>query len=1129
MREMPGFWDGPDRIQWGCTLMNLLGENSLENLHVVLSGLRSVERSAQASAHQQAIHTARSILSDLLTKNAVQNAVLDYAEEGEERAYEFTGLNFKPTLDLSTQIDKARGLLAEGLPRKDITLELADISQDLLIPIKPGDTSNMLPIRLNHLQLNQPEKHNLLRQPVQELIVSWTDLENLAVELDALDGARNSWGNRIRKIRPRVTTALGLEPTDSLNLSNLKHMIGLPGAGKSTLISLLCILLARQGKRVAVFFTSIEVSREYLEVLQAYENQGVKVGLLVGQSEDTHRRHANRIAELIAGDGNGGFGGYRTGTELFGLSCPLPAFAEQWPDAWEVGHAPCQEVYEVRPTAEGERPKQPVRRLCPAWSLCGRVKNHRELPSANIWLGHVISADTTVPAHTTDEQIKYFELIAETFDLVIFDEVDETQKALDNHGALTLTLTGSDQSVHANLQKVTRNIAQGRLAVADSSLYYAQKINQFERHMMAFVREIRRLTADKRTQGYVTNYADQLLTASFLIRKTLRAARTASQFTNPMLSAVSDFWESAMYRAFFFRSDNETVWPQGEKYASLLGLSVEEGNYLWEQVNSGLKKYLALDHAASAPEVIDLICTALLPIFKAEQIGQIRAHVRLLIATGFTVASYQSLAKSARSLSVQEGAHSALVFARASQELREVVPRSMLGVFSAVRYRRAAEGEGFEVDYVVMDSNTRMLLQRLHEFGNTNVLLTSATSWLKDSTEFHVSKAPDYVLLPPEEQPGRVSLYVTHKTHPSTGEPLRFSGGGAERDDNLRHMVSALAARDLSDLSELEAAVISLTTDNGEARQTPAQHRMAALIVNSYDQVRMVVEQITRVNPQLAARTRGVVRELPEGEGRKFYVLKGQVEALGDDQDVDVIVFPISAIGRGVNIVFKDNPDDNGKAAVGALYFLTRPHPAAGDLGLMISLLAKQTETLDRKDLSGQTLTEVTRFFNTERSIIFTRIANLLARPMQASSLDNRSRRNFAANLLVPILQTIGRGMRRSMPVEVYFIDAAWAPESARDLPETEQSSILVNMRDVLYGCLNTTDPGEQAVYQALYGVFAEAFTDIRGLNLPERFDQVDQPLLQPSPFSLEDGGDGIDTDFETSSEQEEWDEEDDE
>jgi hypothetical protein len=435
--------------------------------------------------------------------------------------------------------------------------------------------------------------------------------------------------------------------------------------------------------------------------------------------------------------------------------------------------------------------------------------------------------------------------------------------------------------------------------------------------------------------------------------------------------------------------------------------------------------------------------------------------------------------------------------------MREVVPRSILGTFSSVRHRQAVRMDGLEIDYLVMDSTPRFLLHRLHEVGGANVLLASATSWLEPASEYHVGKRPDVVLSPRTPQLGPLRLYFQPKPHPATKKPLRFSGSGYEREDNLRYMITALVARGPGESSDLERTVRGIRMELGKPRK-------AALVVNSYEQVRLVVEQIRRVNPDLADRTRGVLRELAD-HSRKHYVLREQVEGLGPDpdNDVDILVFPLGALGRGTNIVFTTSDADRGKAAIGSVFFLTRPHPAAGDLSLMLSLLARCTERLDAEDLRALGLAEVRALFNQRRYTLFRQIARLLARPMSASQLDGETLPVFAANLLVGVLQTIGRGMRMHMPVEVYFVDAAWAPNSAEGWPDTKRLSMLVAMRDVLAGCLSTRDPDQHDIYEKLYGHFSKAFREIDGVIFPGGPVEDDIDDFSPSPAGLEDAMDG--------------------
>lgn len=1100
MRAKPSLWSGADRIQWGCVLMRLLGESSLDALPVVLSGLRCVERSRQTAPHELAIRTARSILGDVLTRRAVQGAVFDFLSANKEaRSFDIDGdsLEFRARSEYDPAIARAEGVLREGLSAQVHSVGLADTSRDLVAQL---DSDRRVQLRLNGLPFPPPERHDLGRTPHGPIIVKWSDLEGLAVELDAADAADGRpsqyWTERLANTRLQVTSGSGLRETDELRLEGLKHLIGLPGSGKTTIIALLCVLLSRRELRVAVFFTAIQVAREYLETLRRYD---VGVALLVGRSADVHLRHANQLAELIATAGNGGFARSREGADLLALSCPLPAFAESWPaeSEWGLGEAPCEAIHEAGSKSA---------KLCPAWSLCGRVKNQRELVQTSVWLGHILSADTAAPAHTCAENVRYFELAARTFDLIIIDECDDTQKVLDTHGTLTLSLTGNDDSIHIELQRTTGLLAANRARVSDGLLRHIQRANEFERHTLRFIEEIRRLRQSR--PELARRYAEKLLTASFLLREAIRAARKEQAFPGQARSALSDLWETAMYKAFFERDEEASTWRKAARYAPALGISPEEGQEVWRRLNRALQWYLSQDHAASSEKPISRITAILKELIGAPDVESIEPQARLLITVGFTIASYQRLAKDARPLAHRGEIPEAndLVFSKASRELREAVPRSILGTFSAVRYRQADGSDGLEIDYLVTESTPRLLLHRLHELGGANVLLASATSWLEPASEYHVGKTPDLVLSSRTPQLGIVRLYFQPKTDPVSKKPLRFSGGGYDREDYLRQMVSAIATPGPGGSSDLDRSVRAIRTELGKPRK-------AALVVNSYDQVRLVVEQIQAVNPTLGDRTRGVLRELPADPARMRYVLRGQVEGLGSDADVDVLVFPLGALGRGVNVVFTADDEDKGKGAIGSVFFLTRPHPAAGDLSLMLSLLARWTERLDGEDLRSLGLSEVQQHYDRRRYEVFRQIARLISRPMSASQLDDETLRAFAANLLVAVLQTIGRGMRKRMPVEVYFVDAAWAPHSAEGRPETPRSSVLVAMRQVLAESLDARDPGQRDIYRALYGVFAEAFRDIDGVILPgaETSAHDGYDGFDPSPAGLEDAMDDWD------------------
>lgn len=1115
MTDTSTIWPRAQRIQWACALMELLGEPSLEHLPLVMSGTRAVESSAQAEGVAPAIRRTRQLIGKVLTRRAVQvgvrtlnNAYEDQFKHGSSGQARFNmsyridpkTLHFSRFDGEESIISAAQAHLMAGPLRRSHQLTVAS-EGDLIARLDASTSPVDLPIRLSHFDFEDAPQHDLTHRPDPELRISLRALRETARVLDEADQQpgvtwpAESWLKRldgiIRLYRRTPDGLEALEQDDHLDLAGLKHLIGLPGAGKTTLISLICVHLAAQNKRVCVFFPSIETAREYLDRLRRY---GASTAMLVGSSPATQRTHGERLAELIASQGDGGFGHTHAGADLFAQTCPLPAYAvderRAW-EAWTPSEAPCEQIY----SEDGRR-----RHLCPLWSRCGRVKNQRDLVGANLWLGHIRSADTTVPAHASRERLQYFELIARTFDLIIVDEVDYTQSTLDELGALALKFNGNDESVHAKAQQVTRLAMTGRLSVHDRKLLYNYHYaaNTFERHLVRFHEEI--TTYEDQHQAELgLPLQNRLLTTNYLINEAARHLKI--EFEPQQLSAIYGIWEGAMYAAYF---GERRPWAQNTQIADGLGISEQEAQDRWNALHAALSRYLRnLNRSTDLTEELEEIERLFADLIDPAQREVLAPVARLNVAVGFTIAAYQELVRAARPLSHYDVLPEA-VRAQVSAALEQSVPRNMLGTFSSVRYQMRDDRGGVDISYLILGTAPRLLLRRLQE-GGANVLLTSATSWMPDSTAYHVSVTPDYVLKPRQNDNIQLRLRFQPIKHPTRNEHLRFSGGGRQRDEHLRLMVQHLARSGIGGLSPLEKAARNMRTAGG-------RNRMCALIVNSYEQVHEVVRQIAQTNDALAARTRGVVRSIPEGvRHREQYVLRGQVETLGHDEDITVVVFPLTALGRGVNIVFntEDSQDpDNGVAAIGNVYFLIRPHPVVGDLSLMISNIARATEMFDSMRFPDRSLGEVQDLYLQQRGQVYAETMKLLSRTMSASRLPEHFIPAFSANLLIPILQTIGRAIRRSQPAEVFFVDAAWAPRSATgDEADDERSSVLIMMQNLLNAYVTHLHPSERAVMQALYQPFADAFADIQGLN-PGGFSAPDEDPNFFPPVHLDDDGD---------------------
>lgn len=1092
-------WHRQRRILWACVLLEQLGESTLERLPLLLSGFQVCQASNQAAGHELAITHTRQRVGPLPTRRAVQKAVRELNAAAQDQGFTATyridesSLAFVRQAGQDAVIAQARQLLTIPQPRRQTRRLPAPTTGDLVVRLHEEVQPVSVTVRLDGVSTPPPPQHRLRRNDKpRPLRVPLAALRDLARELDDLDrAARGSavehWESRLADILVQAWRGGKLAETDTLDLTGLRHLIGLPGSGKTTLILLLCALLARQGQRVAVFFTSIETARDYLERLRRYD---VRSALLVGRSPATHARHADRFAQLVALQGHGGFAHTRTGADLLAQTCPLPAFAVDEATAWrewQPTEAPCESLY--HPEALHEDRPQPM--LCPLWGACGRVRNQRELVEANVWLGHVRGADTAVPAHTSSEKLQYFELLADTFDLLIFDEADETQTQLDTLGALTLELGGTSESIHYQAQRITGRALTGAVASRDRKLllphHYAA--NTFERHLLRFYDEVQSLTPELGRQ-----LENQLLTTNYLLRFGLRQAHI--ELAAEHRAGLRSFWESALYESFFREANtNESPQPDWAKWQRQLAFSsaaVAEAR--WRALVGAFSSYLyALYHDDDVEAAVEALVTQFAALLDPDKVDLLMPVARLLVAVGFGVAAYQKLAYITQPLVQYNLLPEWIVGTKTSEALRTSVPLNLLGAFSSVRFRyKEDRQQGLAIDYLLLDATPRLLLHRLHQ-RRAHVLLASATSWMPDSPAYHVGVTPAYVLHRRHPDPVVVKLHFRPQAHPyRAGEYLRYSGAGQHRHDNLAHMVTKLTAPAGRPATGTGSAVERAALRSPSGRYP----RLCALVVNSYDQVRRVVAAIARVNPALAGKTRGVLRELPDQpSGWEKYLLKGQVESLGQlvvNEGVQVVVLPFTALGRGVNLVF-NNPDDaqdvdNRTAAIGTVYFLTRPHPTAGDLTLLLSTIAQQTERFDQMQLPEASLADVQLRYDESRQQLYTHTMRLLGRPQSAQRLPKTFRRAFAANLLIPILQTIGRAIRGGSPADVYFVDAAWAPHSAEKKADTSRTSELVMMRKMLREYLGPDCPPAYCppVLAALYGPFGTAFEQIDGLITKE-------------------------------------------
>lgn len=1110
---------GLQRLDLLCGFIHyVLGEDSLAHGPLLLMGYRSIGTSAIFRAHEQSLANLRLCCNGLSTQAALRAAAGRYNDKatmtGRHRGFRFEidekTLTFKPTFDLmSDALSQALSELAVAPVTPPHGMTLPDTARDMFLGVVHDGEDKRYAIERVPSTAPAPSKHPTGGRRVTDLAILWSDLIAEANQMDRIDELLEVRrpGNWAQRLGATALTSPGADGTliqeGTIYLSGLKHLIGLPGAGKTTLLVCLLRYLGTRSIKTAVFFPSIEVCRQYLEDLLRYE---VSAGLLVGQSQKTRQTHAFKLAESLAtNDELRGFGLSTISAPLFEGVCALPRLTKAPAEAFSVEDYFCRDI--LQPTLQEKRSAKPgfQKHLCPAWSLCSRNKSARELPNTSIWLGHIRSADTSVPAHTTEVNEPYFELIAREFDVVIFDEADNAQQALDMSGISQLKLSGYRYSFHQEIHRISLQVlAAGANARLRDDIFaqFSLECAEFEKLNITLLSAIHRL--DDAHRKALTGL---LLTPLRLIGDWLSPKRPSG--LSPELAymdiharakeALSFIWESAAIAAFQLRREILDVPVQeNDKWrrtAEALGRPIAELVDIARAVQIHLTVWLNAPSLSSRGLQEDELESLLAPFMRAAEPGSIKMLVRLLIAVTITVLSYRRLVIRLDELAKDGVVKPIRVDERCSEDLLLASPENLLGSLSGVRFfteqRAAVKNEDerdIQIQYVVFSGAPRAFMYRLHEWilnqdgtrSGPAVLLTSATSYFPESPAFHVDVPPSYLLHRPDAGTSEnCSRYffrpVVDKDSPE-GEHLRYSGVRSEqkRKNNLQKMAAALLEGGVRN-SKVAVDCAAFDVKHGMGRK-------AAFVVNSYEQCLELKQFIDQRFPAWRERTVAVVKEIPASSPGQGFVTPSMVESLGDSEGWDLLIFPMGALGRGTNVVFSAGQRQRD-ATIGTLYFLTRPHPSPDDLSFLVSLGAEATMNFDRRDLSSvERFKDLSDELRRARRQVYGKVGHLLRHPLYARSLGELFT-PFTANVAVPLLQTIGRAMRNACPAQCFFVDRAWAEKSSVGEEDTAGTSMLVQLRTILQEGVEAADQQKALLFRELYGPFLAPMMRIDGLN----------------------------------------------
>jgi len=960
-----------------------------------------------------------------------------------------------------------------------------------------------------------PVGHNLATQPPRSGVpvdVTWAQLEEAAAKMDALEqnlpGRSNEWTHRLGRVKLLIRDDAQGEYVEAerMRVDRLMNLVGMVGAGKSTLRDILTFWAATEtGRRVTIVVGDVA---ETLAIVDLFNRLGIDAAPVVGHS--TRERHLERLHLRMASTGAETMLGHEHASFNFlSSACPLDALrGVNASQPLRIGEAPCNALYEVQPPtsasdnlfgdnndAAGRSPdrKRRKRHGCPLWTVCPRHHAARKLVDAQVWVANPASlVHSGVPPALQDERLRHLELACRMSDLVIVDEADRVQMQLDRAFAPATTLVGRSPNSWLDEvagHKVSELARRGRLQLSEQDV--DDWTSAVDTVSAATDRLYALLIGIPPLRTWITeDYFSAMTLHQWLIRSwfpDLTGPDDTAPTGDPAVlaqrrermdhvEAVLNTFRDEPLEEHEPKSDTDRVTPAAN---ALVHLTLQLLHAHRESVIRRRLRDVLLDLVGDDPTIADDL----------ETHAQ-RFELTLILAALHHRLDRMTILWPRVEAALNLEATSNVLSRRPPKDYEPVIPESPMGNVLGFQFQlgeRNSDGDqSGELRFFRCSGVGRELLLSLPHLPavddrpGPHVLLMSATSWAGTSTRYHVHTPVDAVLRPHDDEVTAI-LDTTLRTEflywPGTSPPLplKLSGSGpGDREKILEQMLNQLAIpdRSLGDAPSMLDAELADIED--------PDRRRILLLVGSYAEAEHAARYLDRI-PEWTGRVTQLVSDDADLDNSWRVLRRGELTKFPDSGS-EILVAPLLAVERGHNIVVP-----GGKAAIGSVYFLARPHPRPDDIGLAIHAI---------NDWAVRRLRGPARTFHSDAhaagapdraALAFRRRASkewnrFLTRQMAWSSLTPDEKVSFTWDQLVVMWQVIGRLVRGGVPARVVCVDAAFAPRQAGlQAVDTPETSLLASMRAVLEPYF-TADPAStpldcslvQALYQPLYQALAD-------------------------------------------------------
>lgn len=905
------------------------------------------------------------------------------------------------------------------------------------------------------------------------LHISYEALQRTAAEMDKRLHARGSlpaWENRLKQTIYYHTLDNEIICADAnthpIKLDGTGHIVGMVGAGKSTLMKLIAayVSLFQPGRTIVLVvgdtMTVLDIVDELNGILAQSDERPVALPLI---GRTTRHDHLRRLWSRERAEEHGALRWLNTACPLMGLLSPAQISIIE--GTYLPGREPCEQIGQSGKESSDSNSK--IRpHLCPLFSMCPSQQIWHDLPSASIYVTTPgAMAKSGVPTQVDRRRLRYGEFLYAEADFVIFDEADTVMQWFDNEYATVVDLWGRDSAIFTRADP----LASQSLTLGVSSL--EERWVRAERLATTGIVDIlRQLSAGRDTAVLRRWVRERYFTASYLFyRLTLALLGLAPESNLDDEPEHIRTAQKALLQDFDIVSDRDPLRnprPRREKFGDEVAFARATLRYRLLE----MMRQASVDGAAAIIQECREWIIEHIPEIDTH-LQHLNAHLK---ATNVPSESLDTLAlKLAFALNV----------ALLDRNLRIVFyewynqPDAVNEVLGVQPYRPSSitlsdvlpippTGRIFGTYYVPFAGNTdaagilsrfeyanigRSFLLHYHDLlallnlPGPHTLALSGTSWLPPSTQWHVDIPIQGVLQAPKVERERVrkdSQFAFRPQYDHEGQPIRIS-----RVEDKPEAVIALAQA-MRRSGELEHELRVLADLAQQHPELWAGRERLLLLTNSYPQAKAFAKTLGNFwrNPTEIFYLAAAQGEAEEGEMETVSSLpRADVETFAWTKG-RLLIAPMGAIGRGYNILTVERD----KAAFGAVYFLARPMPHPYDIQALAGELNAYTLAMCAKP--DASLWENPGLYAQARAFRDAARSYWAKAEMRGGyhSLNRDERRNLAATTFGKMVQAAGRLVRGGVPFHAFFVDAAWGPNSAAASQDTPPNATLDNAKDSL-------------------------------------------------------------------------------